>query len=137
MAKWNSGTHRRCNVCKDTKMLSEFPKHKGRPFNKGYRCKKCCSKQSCELILKRFGSFRAANLFRWYGITQEDYDRMYEEQKGKCLICLRERTLVVDHNHTTGQVRGLLCSGCNTGIGQFEHDIALFDKAKEYVSSQK
>lgn len=84
--------------------------------------------------MNRFGTYRNYNLQRNYGISTEEYDQMYEQQQGLCLICNRRRTLVVDHNHKTGEVRGLLCSGCNTGIAQFEHDISLFDKAKEYVS---
>ncbi len=51
-----------------------------------------------------------------------------------CLICGRERNLVVDHEHKSGKVRGLLCSGCNTGLGLFDENPVLFDKAKEYVS---
>lgn len=96
-------------------------------------CKSCQSKDVLESILKRFGTFRNYNLFRNYGIFQEDYDRMYEEQKGLCYICQRSKTLVVNHNHKKNKVRKLLCSGCNTGIGRFEHDPSLFDKAKEYV----
>ena len=71
-----------------------------------------------------------------YGITEDDYDRMYEEQQGLCKICNRARMLVVDHNHETNKVRSLLCSGCNTGIGQFEHDPDLFDKAKAYILNE-
>lgn len=99
-------------------------------------CKKCQSKEANENILKRFGTYRNCNLFRKYGIFQEDYDRMYEEQNGLCFICNKDKTLVVDHNHKTGKVRKLLCSNCNSGIGRFEYDPSLFDKAKEYVLNE-
>lgn len=99
-------------------------------------CKKCQSKDANESIIRRFGTYRNHNLFRMYGITEEDYNRMYEEQKGLCYLCNRERILVVDHNHETNRVRKLLCSGCNTGIAQFEHDLSLFDKAKEYILNE-
>lgn len=57
-----------------------------------------------------------------YGITIERYDYMLREQEGKCAICktdrcITDRQLCVDHDHKTGEVRGLLCSNCNRAIG--------------------
>lgn len=52
-----------------------------------------------------------------YGITVERYDEMIEAQGGVCAICHRGARLVVDHNHDTGEVRGLLCHGCNSALG--------------------
>jgi hypothetical protein len=53
-----------------------------------------------------------------YGITAEEYDKMFTEQKGECAICRDILTVPhVDHNHITGEVRGLLCPPCNKGIG--------------------
>lgn len=65
-------------------------------------------------------------LRRNYGITVEDYDRMFKEQNGRCKICGRHRTeqkfkLCVDYNHETGKVRGLLCHRCNVGLGFYEN----------------
>src|SRR5438876_769789 len=60
------------------------------------------------------------HLRKTYGITIEDYERMFLECNGVCPICLdpepNGRRLAVDHNHKTGQIRGLLCSGCNHGL---------------------
>jgi len=47
----------------------------------------------------------------------EQYNQMMIEQQNKCAICGKEVKLLVDHNHATGQVRSLLCTGCNTMIG--------------------
>lgn len=63
-----------------------------------------------------------------YGITVDDYNRMLQEQGGKCKICNetgdskdgRRKFLCVDHCHKTGKVRGLLCMKCNTSLGAFE-----------------
>jgi len=61
-----------------------------------------------------------------YGISIEDYNRMLEEQSGKCKICSSEKggnknqCFAVDHCHTTGRVRGLLCIKCNARLGWFE-----------------
>ncbi len=53
---------------------------------------------------------------RTHGITQIQYDLLYHRQRGKCAICFKQpKRLVVDHDHRTMQVRGLLCDGCNTG----------------------
>ena len=61
-----------------------------------------------------------------YGITLEQYNQIFEKQKGKCAICKRHqkeltRTLCVDHNHKTKQVRGLLCVTCNTDVSVVEN----------------
>lgn len=59
-------------------------------------------------------------LRRRYGLSWDEYQAMLVQQKGECAICkthLDQRALNVDHNHETGQVRGLLCNGCNRAIG--------------------
>ena len=60
-----------------------------------------------------------------YGLTLEQYDEMFEEQNGVCAICggvnPDGRRLFVDHNHETGQIRGLLCVTCNARIGILEN----------------
>ena len=76
-----------------------------------------------------------------FGITLEDYDNKLEEQNNSCAICGRkhrletQRSLAVDHCHTTGLVRGLLCMNCNTAIGHFRDDKTLLQKAIDYLST--
>jgi Recombination endonuclease VII len=85
-------------------------------------------------------------LKRHYGLSFEDYDRMYQEQNGVCKICSGKersvdpktkkfRRLAVDHCHVTGKVRALLCSDCNSGIGRFKDSIELLEKAISYLKS--
>src|SRR5271165_2172593 len=60
------------------------------------------------------------NRKREYGITPEEWKRLYDGQGGTCAICCgrgEPKGLCVDHDHVTGRVRGLLCNGCNTAIG--------------------
>ena len=74
---------------------------------------------------------------RVYGITPEQYNEMLSKQGGKCSICGEEnpggRRLSIDHNHTTGQIRRLLCVKCNAGIGNFRENIALMERAIQYI----
>lgn len=87
---------------------------------------------------QRVLSRKNRSLIQNYGITLEDYNRMFIEQNGCCKICGKHQqdlkaSLHVDHNHTTGKVRGLLCHHCNVGLGNFEDDITLLSKAIAYL----
>jgi hypothetical protein len=81
---------------------------------------------------------RARRMFATYGITVDEYNFMLKQQGGVCLICHVphhvEHPLVVDHNHTTMKVRGLLCSNCNTGIGLLGDNIDLLQAAIAYLT---
>lgn len=74
-----------------------------------------------------------------YGLSIAKYDDMVTAQDNKCGICgtaggdTRSTRLFVDHNHTTGEVRGLLCSGCNTAIGILEKDAVFLARAIGYL----
>lgn len=82
---------------------------------------------------------RDTMLKRNYGITLDQYREMYLSQDGKCAICDESKPdcgkdgLVVDHCHDSGNVRKLLCTHCNKGIGQFKEDIHRLNKAIEYL----
>ena len=58
-----------------------------------------------------------SDLRRTYGITIEDFEKMSQDQNGRCAICLKQKTLCVDHDHDTGKVRALLCRWCNIMLG--------------------
>ena len=70
-----------------------------------------------------------------YGLTAEQYRDMLVGQAGRCLVCLRvsAKTLVVDHDHVTGRVRGLLCHPCNLAIGQLGDDASRLDRGAAYL----
>ena len=79
---------------------------------------------------------RDAYLRRRFGITQADYDAILEMQRGGCAICGKPPgtiSLHVDHDHATGEVRGLLCVGCNNALGQFHDDRELLARASDYI----
>lgn len=70
------------------------------------------------------------------GITKEQYDAMLETQLGRCAICSGEPSaLVIDHDHDTGLVRGLLCHHCNVGIGFLGDDPSRMRLAAAYVEA--
>jgi len=75
---------------------------------------------------------------RTYGITLEQYNQMLKDQDGVCAICgkpdeVEGRRMAIDHNHDTGEVRGLLCGTCNRGLGNFQDNIEMLEKAKDYL----
>ncbi len=87
------------------------------------------------------------NLLKTYGITLAQYEEISLVQNHKCAICKKKdgavsklgknRDLAVDHCHQTGKVRGLLCSPCNSGIGQLGDSIERLETALEYLRKHK
>lgn len=77
-------------------------------------------------------------LKRVYNITLQQYEQMLQEQHGKCWICgwawrVGKRRLAVDHSHSTGVVRGLLCYRCNKGLGVFQDRVDALSQAVKYL----
>ncbi|MDQ6727114.1 MAG: endonuclease VII domain-containing protein [Actinomycetota bacterium] len=80
---------------------------------------------------------RAGHLMRKYGVTLEAYDAMLEGQGGGCAVCSRtpreNSSLHVDHDHATGQIRGLLCFSCNNALADFQENRDLLRNAIGYL----
>lgn len=108
---------------------------------RGYRTNSAC--KECHKVACKERWHARPWLDRWasrnykYGVTKDFLVDLYERQKGQCAICgdepATERGLHVDHCHKTGAVRGLLCHGCNTGIGALREDPKIFTKALSYL----
>lgn len=98
---------------------------------------KWCSMSCANRGPSRKAVKRRANLKGKYGLTQDQFNALLRKQNGLCALCRAEqpgtRDWSVDHDHITGQVRGLLCSRCNTGLGQFRDDPELLTRAARYV----
>jgi hypothetical protein len=81
---------------------------------------------------------RNSNLKQKFGIDLEQFEEMKRLQGNECAICNQEpqneRELVVDHDHTTGEIRGLLCYSCNSAIGLLKEDPELFARAYDYMT---
>ena len=84
---------------------------------------------------------REAAWARLYGITRQDYEMLSEKQGDSCAICLTMEAgrghgyFHVDHDHTTGKIRGLLCDLCNRGLGYFKDSAYLMTKGAKYLES--
>ena len=72
-----------------------------------------------------------------YGITPERFDKMLIAQAGLCAICSKAEPLQVDHDHTTGKIRGLLCLLCNRDIGALERLRELLPSVLAYLENRQ
>lgn len=122
---------RTCHVCGKTGHASQFVKNRN-------KCLPCERKYRNERHAAGLGRSKTQqrdwNLRHEYGITLEDYERMYAEQKGCCAICgAHHARLCVDHDHKTGEVRKLLCLGCNFFVGYLEKRGGFLHEAVAYL----
>ena len=117
---------KQCTRCNKTKHFDLYSKDKRRGDGLQVECKACSKERK---LLDR------------YGINYQDYLRMLDEQNDCCAICdihidnySQYRHFHVDHCHTTGAVRGLLCFSCNTAIGLLGDDPEKTDRATKYLN---
>ena len=104
-----------------------------------YRCKSCttANDQGPRAQQRRDYAWKR-KLQQDFGLTPEDYWEMFDRQDGRCAICRDEpgwKRLAVDHDHNTGEVRGLLCNACNCGLGFFKDDFELVSAALGYLKA--
>jgi hypothetical protein len=144
-----------CTRCGLSKPLDLFPAHRSSKNGIEGTCKSCKvavatawrkanrqryneqrkAKRASEPINSKRARERRETLLTKYGLTAEQYEAMVQKQGGRCLICqnLARHRLCVDHDHDTGEVRGLLCRHCNSGLGHFKDDEHLILVAMKYL----
>ncbi len=100
-------------------------------------CKTCLSKYSLQRYNYDPRTARNRHLLKTYGLTPEAYIQLFDAQHGRCAICGMRHSgwLDVDHNHSTGLIRGLLCPNCNKMIGLAKDDSRRLRKAAKYLAS--
>ena len=76
---------------------------------------------------------RDAYYRRTYGISADEFDALLEKQGGVCAICAGPDPKHLDHDHRTGEIRGILCVNCNHGLGKFFDDVDLLERAVTYL----
>lgn len=152
-------TEKKCSSCHTIKGIGEFritTRGRGRPEKERMSssfspyCIECDRKVMAKRIAEyrktnprdSYNSFRNWSLRKKYGIEPEEYDRLFVKQHGRCAICDRHqselnRRLAVDHDHSTGVVRALLCDGCNRGLGMFHDDPILLQSALSFLLNHK
>ena len=113
-------------------------------YNKAYKInnKISISKKAKEYYRKRKDKYKELHLKRTYNLTTEEYNKLFTLQEGKCKCCKTHQTefkkaLFVDHNHKTGEVRGLLCCNCNLAIGLVKEDINTLLEIIDYLTGVK
>lgn len=130
----------RCPLCKQQLTKEAYPPSSWN--KKGSLCRTCSNvrsrvwrKNNPEKV--RENNKRRRRLFPRYGIAIEDFDRMLLRQRERCLGCRKpfalRRDIHVDHDHETGLVRGLLCRGCNTGLGSLNEDVETLRRLMVYL----
>lgn len=154
----NTFTCKRCDINKPTDLFKI-----SKTAKRGHRavCKECDAKSNKEWRVdnkdykdikdrlwkennpdKVRNSYYKYNLKRKFNLTEEAYNDMLKEQGGCCAICntLQCATgyrFAVDHCHTSGKIRGLLCQACNTAIGKLKDDVFLLKKAIAYLEKDQ
>ena len=128
-------TRKWCPRCGEERAIEEFGRNRASADGATAYCRPCHNEVGRENKIKRNGSTRDYHLKRRYGLTSADVDRLIAEQGGLCAICLRRAPQHVDHDHESGAVRGVLCSGCNQGLGNFRDDTDALRRAIDYLET--
>jgi hypothetical protein len=108
-----------CSDCKVDKPLDEFSVDRSRKLGREYICKPCR---------------HIRNRKNKYGLSQDQYKEMVNSTPA-CPICGSEEPLVIDHDHSTSEVRGLICDSCNLGLGKFKDNIESLKNAIAYLEN--
>jgi hypothetical protein len=153
-------TEIKCSCCKKTKPVAEFHKFKdaSAPLTGWRYYSRCiaCNRSQCKTYASGNRPKRNARLRTWrknnpakarlgdrkkalqrnYGLTLEQAGELYERAGHKCEMCDGNARLCIDHCHTTGRVRGILCASCNTFIGRIENNSTLLAKLEAYLKTR-
>lgn len=141
---------KKCRICGRELPVSYF--YKRNSSRDGYRgeCKECHANKSKAYYNSHKAEHRVVSrrysIKKNYGLTEDEFSALYESQGGKCAICGKSLTKVgkekskvanIDHDHKTGKVRGILCQGCNLGLGGFRDNPEYLLSALFYLNKNK
>lgn len=133
---------KRCSKCGQGKPCTEFYRATKRKDGLQDRCKDCTRigmkewrGASPENAQRAVDASRWSNRKRLYGVDEKRFNEMIKEQNHKCAICSSAIGISahVDHCHTSGKVRGLLCSPCNRALGLFRDSLDNVILAAQYL----
>ncbi len=144
---------KRCPDCRQDKPLTDFGKDRHNPSGRYGYCRPCTNERK----RRKYDTpekVRAKNLRQQYAIEVSEYQRLLTLQGARCAVCGvhesdarksrgRSRTdgsvtasavgLVIDHDHATGRIRGLLCTSCNGGLGLMRDSVSILASALAYL----
>ena len=138
------GYNSRCKQCDRDRQLSLLENMSEEEVkNRNERCKVANRKSYCKHKEKYLNYYKTKKtkiriIERKYGLCEGAYKELLDSQDNKCAICESEfgdtKKVHVDHCHTTGKVRGILCQYCNIGLGSMKDDIDVLYKAIKYLT---
>jgi hypothetical protein len=128
-----SDGERWCPECRRAKPLTDFPRNRSNRDGYATYCKPCHNKKGRDTYVRLYGSTREYHLRHRYGIGQVEVDAMFAAQGGLCAACRHDEPKHVDHDHATGQVRGMLCFLCNQALGNVRDDVARLQGLIDYL----
>ena len=146
----NAAITKSCRDCGEVKPLEAFPLQKLGRLGRHPLCKPCraaqerrrYARQRVEILERsrldpeRRRRVRWRALQRKYQLHQTEFEALFAAQRGCCAICERRARLLVDHDHTSGAVRGLLCASCNFALGELGDDPARCEAAASYLERE-
>jgi hypothetical protein len=150
-----------CPKCNKIKHPNDFGKCTREKDGKYYLCKECANEKTRNSYQKHKEKRREKNrgrkrirsldyhkkkkntrMFLMYGITEQDYENLLNDQYRKCKICksvgsdISGGGLVIDHDHKTNKVRGLICGRCNVMLGLAKDSLEILTSTIEYLKSE-
>lgn len=152
MPKWDS-FGRVCTVCSEYKPWDQFSRKTTKRYKEAGKlhqvrqpkCKACAIEETKNWKNnKSEDELKDMYLQRTYSVSLNWYNRQIEKQQNTCLICntifskepLTGKSPVVDHDHDTGKVRGIICNECNRGIGYFRDSTTALENAAKYLKGE-
>lgn len=136
-----------CSQCGEYKSLDEFNRDSRKLDGRRAECTLCNRLRMKKRILDK-PTAKRLGLKRHYNLSIEEFELKYNNQRGQCAICTkpvlfsgtvhnRSQIACVDHDHTTSQVRGLLCNNCNRALGLFQDSPKVIEAALAYLKEYK
>lgn len=146
-----------CTKCKEEKSIEQFPPNKKTLDKRGSWCKGCVAplgkedykknKVDRDLKTKKWQKenrhkLKGYRLKKQFNMSNSDFDTLLKAQDHKCLICNAHESQIdtvmcIDHCHSTGKIRGLLCRSCNLAIGLLKDNIPALKRAIDYLDKNK
>lgn len=142
---------KKCSTCRKQLSFNNFVKDKNTKTGYNAQCKKCRRKYNQEYVRRPEVKAKARlrnkdpkiiayhknwHLKKRYNITLEEWSQILQKQNNKCMICkdpLTFKLIPVDHSHTSGKIRGILCNFCNRGLGWFKDSPDVLRRAANYL----